>query len=53
MGDLVHLDTVRRYAVGSPGERRVAFRVLMLELWLQQNTGSVEPAASVALQHGS
>ena len=53
VGDLVHLDTVRRYAVGSPGERRVAFRVLMLELWLQQNTGSVEPAASVALQHGS
>jgi asparagine synthase (glutamine-hydrolysing) len=46
VGGLVDLDTVRRHATGSPEERRVAFRVLILELWLQQNAVSVKPATS-------
>ena len=47
--DIVDLDTVRRFAHGGPGERRVAFRVLMLELWLEQNTGVSQPYAGAAL----
>ena len=47
--DIVDLDIVRRFAHGGPGERRVAFRVLMLELWLEQNTGVSQPYAGAAL----
>jgi hypothetical protein len=37
---LVDVDVVREFAQGSPAQRRIVFRVLILELWLERTSAS-------------
>jgi asparagine synthase (glutamine-hydrolysing) len=46
IGELVELDAVRRYVVGTPAEKRVVFKLLILEIWLQRHAAPVELARS-------
>jgi asparagine synthase (glutamine-hydrolysing) len=43
---LVDVDVVREFAYGSPAQRRIVFRVLILELWLERTSASAPLARS-------